>query len=741
MQFSSSFVCATHEYNTFEHHIPNPQFRKSFAVDSLPDSAELTICGLGYYELFLNGQNITKGYMAPYRANPDHYLYYDRYDITEYLTQGENVIGILLGNGFLNSNAGIWDFDKAPFRSSPKVALCLALDDTPLFDATSLLWHESPITFDEFHAGEYYNANLETDGWTLPGFDDSAWKAPLPAQTPKGEPRIPTCEPIGVVDIHHPARIIKSKNGYIYDFAVNCAGLCELNIQGKQGQEVIIRYGEILRNGELDQTNITYYPDYPQEDRYILKGASHEQYMPHFTYHGFRFAEVTGITAEQATPELLTFYEMSSSLSRIGDFHCDNADINALFDATMRSDRANFMYFPTDCPQREKNGWTGDAALSAEQFLIYFDCADSLKEWLRNIYRTQNEEGAIPGIVPTDTWGFAWGNGPSWDDVMFELPYRIYQYTGDTEILQEASPHLWRYLQYMEQKRDEKGLLHYGLGDWCHVRFHQAKVMNQAMLPNIETIVCKNICDKAAFLFTLLGEEDRATYARTLSAELTAAYQTNAKKITNQSVLAMELYYDILPSDKIPSRLTALKQEIHGNSDHMDVGAIGSRALFRVLGEHHMTDLALQMILNPTAPSFQDMLNKGLTALPEDFKWFAHRIDEFDDDPTIDSLNHHFWGDIAAFFMRHLAGIQAESSHRVRIAPDFTDKIHNLNAHITLPAGRVAVTYKVCDIMVEMTVSLPAGVEGTVEIPAGYRLAYGKKKCHAGENLLLFCRI
>jgi len=752
MKFSNQFVCATREYNTFEKHVANPQFRKSFLLDSLPSYAEITICGLGYYELYINGQNITKGYMAPYRANPDHYLYYDCYDLTEYLTVGENVVGVLLGNGILNADVNVWDFRKATFRSSPKLALSVELDGIELFDATALKYTESPITFDEFHSGEYYDARMEIDGWKTAEFDDSAWRTPLSAQVPQGEPRIPDCEPIGIVDVHYPARILKSKNGYIYDFVVNCAGLCELNIKGSAGQEVSLRYGELLRDGELDNSNISY-NEYMNLDRYILKGGATEKFMPHFTYHGFRFVEVIGITEKQATPDLLTFYEMSSSFPQTADFKCDNPSINALFDATMRSNRANFMYFPTDCPQREKNGWTGDAALSAEQFLIYFDCAKSLKEWLRNVFKSQNEKGAIPGIVPTYNWGFAWGSGPAWDIAMFELPYRIYQYTGDTEIIREGRDHFLRYLKYMETKRDENGLLHYGLGDWCHTSRSQREIENQ--LSYTDTITCKSLCDKAAILFDTIGDTDAANYARQLSADIKQSFRAHcirtlvrypvtdsaSLKIANQTTQSMAIYYGMFEKDELPFANAKLETMIHSAADRMDFGVLGNRAIFRVLAENGKIDLALKMMLNPAFPSFQYWLDQGATSLFEDFQYFDHHIDSFTDDPRPDSLNHHFWGDIIAVFMRHLAGIQVESPTRVTIAPCFTDRLNNVHAYETVAGNRIDVEYKKTDIMVDMTVIVPNGVETVVTVPNGYQLSRGKLKCKAGENHFIFCKI
>ena len=746
MIFSDHFVCATNEYNTFERHVPNPQFRKSFFLPSLPQTAELTICGLGYYELYLNGQNITKGFMAPYRSNLNHYAYYDRYDLKEYLTKGENVLGILLGNGFLNPSIETWKFAKIPYRSAPKVALCVELDGSVLFDATALKCTESPITFEEFHSGEYYDARLEIEGWKEAGFDDSAWRTILPAESPKGEPRIPDCEPIGIINVHHPIRILKSTNGYIYDFGVNAAGLCELNIKGERGQSVQLRYGELLRNGELDTSNISY-NEFMHVDRYTLKGGQNEKFMPHFTYHGFRFVEVTGITKKQATPDLLTYYEMSSSLEQIADFKCDNASLNALFDTTMRSNRSNFMYFPTDCPQREKNGWTGDAALSSEQHLIYLDCAKSLKEWLRNIFKAQNEDGAIPGIIPTYDWGFHWGNGPAWDAVMFELPYRIYQYTGDLEIVREGKNHLLRYLRYMETKRDEDGLLHYGLGDWCHSVRSQRELSDQ--LPYTDTITCKSLCDKASILFEAIGDVESATYARKLSDDLKESFRKkcmrigeNAKsslKIASQTTQAMAIYYGMFEKEELPFAYKNMETIIHQSADRMEFGMLGNRAIWHVLAEDGKIDLALKMMLNPLYPSFQYWLDHGMTSLHESFFYFEHRIDAFENERT-ESLNHHMWGDIIAVFMRHLAGIQIDSPTKATIAPCFAELLNNVSAYATVLGEKISVNYKKTDIMVEMTVTIPNSVQATLTVPNGYRLAYGKSSLKAGENHLIFCK-
>ena len=394
---SQRFIGAGTEVCDYDHHVPAPLLRRSFTLDTLPATAELTLCGLGFYELYCNGERITKGALAPYINNPDDMLYYDRYDIADRLRPGENVIGVMLGNGFMNPFGGrIWEFEKAPWRGAPRLALALEADGRLLFEADDrFVTAPSPVTFDEYRVGAFYDARLERPGWNAPGYDDGDWAPAVALDCPKGEPRICEAQPVRIcgqkktVSIRHfddtcfcrhydGERFVsyeqtRVKDVYLYDFGENDSGVCRLKITGRPGQTVKLRYGECLADGEMTIANIifirpesTFYFDYPQMDEYTCKGDGEEIYLPPFTYHGFRYVLVEGITPEQATPDLLTYEVMYSDAPTRGGFSCSDETVNRLYEMTQRADRSNFVYIPTDCPQREKNGWTADAALSAE---------------------------------------------------------------------------------------------------------------------------------------------------------------------------------------------------------------------------------------------------------------------------------------------------------------------------------------------------------------------------------------
>ena len=296
--YPKSFIAATEEYATKERHIPAPYFRKKFLYTG-GNSAKIRICGLGFYELYLNGKNITKGRLAPYITNPDQSLYYDEYDVSDLLKEKDNSIVVLLGNGFTNTiSYGNWDFDKASYRAAPKFYLGV-YDGEERVLTTDESWtvYDSPIDFDDYRNGEWYDARKEENLF-------ANGRKPLIAATPTGIYKKCESQPIRTASELKAVKITPSKDGYLYDFGVNEAGVCRLSIDGKAGQKITLRHGEIVQNGVLDMTNLVNIGhekaiDCVQKDVYICKDGK-QTYTPSFVYHGFRYVYVEGITAEQA---------------------------------------------------------------------------------------------------------------------------------------------------------------------------------------------------------------------------------------------------------------------------------------------------------------------------------------------------------------------------------------------------------------------------------------------------------
>ena len=733
MVSKSNFVKATDKLNTIWDHVPAYYFRRSF--DSCGETAKLTIAVCGFYELFFNGKKITKGFLSPYISNLDHYIYYDEYELT--LDRGENVIGVLMGNGLRNNPGGqVWKFGEAEFRGAPAFSLSLTDKDGKelLVSDESFKTSPSPIRSDDYRFGEHYDANFEIDGWCDKGFDDTNWGTALHEEPPKGEFKFADVAPIVKQCEIAPIDIIKMDNGsFIYDFGQSNAGICRLKIKGEKGQKIELHHTDWLKDdGDLCFEQVWFMSDVWERsitvvhcDSYICKGEGVEVYEPTFTYHGFRYVRVDGITPEQATPELLTFLVYHTELETMGDFTCSDEVTNKLQEITRRSIVSNFHHFPTDCPQREKNGWTADAQLTSEAALINFNPERNYREWLFNVRHAQREDGMLPGIIPTGGWGYHWGNGPAWDGAMINMPYFMYKYRGDTQIIKESVDAWMLYLRYLRGRVDENGLLSIGLGDWCHTGQKTPK----SPLIFTDTVISMDLARKISEMLGVIGLENEAEFARKEFEAYRAAARANLINFDTMSALgdcqtsqAMSIFYDLFEESEKPAALEVLLKYIHDEDDHFDVGVLGGRVIFRVLSDFGYADLAHKMITRDDGPSYGNILKLGATTLWEKFK-----LD------YCSSVNHHFWGDISAWFISHIGGIKFNPSGRnvneVMISPDFITSLEHASAYHIAPAGKIAVSWKRDGDAVVLDVEIPDGMSATMALKDGYTLDNGDNSC------------
>lgn len=744
MIFSDKFVSECQEYSTYTEHIPAPIFRKSFEIQGNVSQGEIVICGLGFYDLFLNGQKITKGLLAPYISNPDHILYYDRYDIAPYLQQGENVISIMLGDGFLNCKTHVWDFSQNVFRSAPKLAVHVVVEDEKdrlEWEAPDFKCRKGSICFNDLRNGVFFDKRLEPDGWKICGFvEDESWHRPILVERPKGEMRFCEAEPVVITGELKPVKICAGEladyeakpdvieslggkdtveqapvrtGGYIFDFGENNTGIFRMKIKGWPGQRIDIQCGELLKDGAVDYGNMYYYPDgYAQRDIYIVGSEQEEIFEPMFTYHGFRYLYVSGITEEQASSEFLTYLTVSSNLKERGSFVCSDETANSIYKMARRSDISNFTYFPTDCPHREKNGWMGDAAASAEHMLLTIEAERSFREWLHNVRCAQREDGKLPCIIPTDTWGYDWGSGPAWDRALFEIPYCIWKYRGETLVLKENADAMMRYLKYISNLRNENGIIAVGLGDWVPVDREGGDY--QAPLGFTDSVMVYDMCRKGESMFETLGLYQYAAFAVRLEMELLEAIRKQYLNLDTmmvqgscQTSQAIGIYYDIFTDREKPEAFLRLMEILKRDGEKLTCGFLGTRVLYHVLSEFGESELAWRMITGKDFPAYGYLVEQGFTTLPEQFL-SGNRMQ------TI-SQNHHFLGDVVQWFMRYPGGIRIMDSTHVVIRPEFIEGVSYVQASHTLPAGNVSVLWKRKDGRIRLVVNCPEGVAYQVE--------------------------
>lgn len=744
VNFSSSFIRGCDKLNELEKFVAAPYFRKNITFDELLEKCEITLTGQGFYRIWINGTEITKGLLAPYISNPDDYVYYDNYELSKYIRKGVNAFCFQLGNGMRNAPGGfIWDFQKASFRGLPCLAFCVEYElngEKYSVEADeSVKWMPSPLYFDDLRCGARYDARNEIKGWNEPDFDDSAWNNAALCDAPKGEKKLceanpvkPTGEEIAPVSVrpgesdyyipHELAKKITPQElpgetkGFIYDFGVNKAGIVRLKINGRPGQRIEMQFAEhISESGKLFYANIDFYPDgYSQRDVYICSGDGEEIFEPSFTYHGFRYCLVTGIDESQATEELLTYIVANSELEERGGFSCSDETANTLQKMCRISDLANFYYFPTDCPHREKNGWTGDIASSCEHMLQNLKAETSFKEWLNNVRKAQRANGSVPAVVPCGSWGGECG--PAWDCVLTFLPYYIYSYTGDRSVLEENAAAIYKYLQYITGKKDERGLTEVGLGDWCAVKGNCKPRVSYT-----SSVMTVSIAEKAAFIFDLLGMTQEKEYALKLYSEVRNAVRKqcidfDALHIDNdcQTGFAMAIYYGILNDDEKPLFFEKLVKMIHENDDFIDFGLLGSRTLFHVLSEFGESELAYKMICRREWPSYGWFIDAGFTSLPEDFQMPGKRID---------SLNHHFMGDISNWFISRVAGLRynpgVTDTKDLVIQPAFISSLTHAEAYYESPCGRIDVSWRRDGGTVKVEAKFPEEINASLVLPDG----------------------
>ncbi len=769
MRISEKFIRANNKVCDFSEFVNAPYLRKSFNLDFVPEMAEITICGLGFYELYVNGEEITKGPLAPYISNTDHLCYYDNYNIASLLTPGENVIGVILGNGMRNAYGGfIWDFDKAESRGPVTLALCFEADGegkSLAFEADeSFKTHPSPILYDDLRMGYCYDSRLEIPDWNKPGFDDSAWDNAISGEAPKGIKKLSIAEPIAKIREIEPVEIEKydslpfayfgtapdaeprketiRENVYVFDFGINTAGVTRLKINGKPGQKITIRHAEHLQGGRFSVNTIcfleddrpenwkSWYINYGQTDVFICKGGE-EIFEPKFKYDGFQYAYVEGLLDEQVTGDTLVCIEMNSAISEKGSFSCSDEALNKLFENCRRSDLANFYYFPTDCPHREKNGWTADIHVSAEHMLINLFAENSLTEWLLSVRLSQTESGTLPGIVPTGDWGYC--HRPCWDSISTYLPYYLYKYTGEKSIISDNAEMMLRYLEFAITLRDENGLIATGLGDWVDPFRHYNDDKCAAPLEVMCTFTIYDIAKKAAFLFEEAELYEYAKKAQEIADDMYKTIRTHLVDTETMTILGncetsqtLGIAYGIFTPDELPLAKKQLIHIIHAAGDINTCGMFGLRYIFHVLSDMGEAELAYNIITSKARSCYGYWLDNGATTMWESFRPV--------DDDAVDSRNHHFLGDICSWFIQSLAGIKpnpnADDISYFEISPSFIRQLDFASAHFNSKFGRVSSSWKREGGKIFLDISIPDGVTCDVVMPKGFTLANGADRTH-----------
>ena len=707
---------------------PAPMFRRTFEVSAGLLEATLSLCALGSGEVFFNGRRLTEDRFTTPWSDYRKTLWVTEYDVTRLLHEGTNVAAAALGNGFFNESLHTpWDFDQAPWRDSPKMAFRLVLryPDRVEYVLSDESWRTnrslSPWRFNELRYGEVYDARFDTD-WADPGYDDSSWDNAVFAESPGGVFRKCSVPPIREKAIYECVKMWRSDAGnWVFDFGQNLSGYVRLSIPaGAQpcGTRITLTYAEQLnpdgsrRDNGLDH----FYRDGKTATSTIVCDGEALVWKPSFSYYGFRYVIAEGFVTPPAAGDMVSVF-VHQDVAVTGHFSCSDTTLNNIFNMGRFSVFSNLFWVPTDCPTREKLGWCNDAQASVEQMVQNYDMTAFYDRWMQDIADAQTEDGNMPGIVPTWGWGFDKWAGPVSTGVFFEIPQRIYQYTGSDALLIRAYPYMVRHIEWLDKQRDEKtGLVCTGLPDWAGP-FAGDKITTPpdfissavaVKMARIAVLAAQHACDKE-------GEAKLTAWRDALIARLNEVYIKDGKlTVPTQSAIAMTIALGLTDNTApLKEQLRAAMEQYGG---HLHVGMVGMQYLLKALDLCGMQEAAYRVLTAEGFPGYAGWFADGATTL---FEYWQNNA----------SCNHHMYSCVIAWFRNTVLGIRTDekvfTEHVITIEPSFLRELTHAEGTYDTAFGKIAVSWRREGTDVLVTLHIPAGMTARLICPGGEQTLSG----------------
>lgn len=711
--------------------------RREFALRAPVSEAYLTICGLGYFDCAINGKKTGDDLLSPAFTEFSKTDMYLIYDVSHLLTSGRNAISVILGNGWYNCFAeDNWNTREASWRHWPKMICELKIkynDGTEEMIVSDTSWRGSkgPIYFNGIRNGEHYDARLELGDWRNPGYDDKNWENTKIMKSPGGTLEAMEMPPIRVFKTFSPKKKWKSENGYIIDFGQNMSGFCSYVLRGPKDTEITMRYSDMLKeNGELDMQmgGMTKSHGF-QTDKYTKKSDEEEKWQPIFVYHGFQYVEISGIDYEPKDEDV-TAICVCTDVGKIGQFSCTDELLNKLQHLCRWSTISNMHSIPTDCPHREKNGWTGDTSLSSEQMLINFGTRSFLSKWSEDMRTSQRPAGQIPCVVPSTGWGYYGLMGPDWSSALINIPYNIYLYNNDTDILKINYDSIKRNCDFMESMTDDL-TLHYGTGDWCPPFEGPSLAVNMGAykcpVEVSDTGFFYNAARIVAKMAKMFGNEEDEKYYSDLASRIRKVWrerffdkETYTVKGNCQTATGVMLYFGLYEPDEYAGLINKLTSQIAENGYHLDFGVLGCKFVMHSLGAAGENAVGYKMLAQRTFPGCQRWIDLGATTLWECWNGTG-------------SHNHHMFSDLSAFMYKYIGGICPDENEpgfkHIIFRPAVLSGLESaLSTHDSM-YGEVKCYFSVRDGKTSINLKVPFGCSATLYLPEGmvYMLREGDK--------------
>jgi alpha-L-rhamnosidase len=709
---------------------PARLLRRAFRLDAAPRTARLYVGALGGYRIWINGRRVGDDELQCEPAEYREHIPYRTYDVAPLLRAGDNVVGVMAGDGFYASYQapdGRWAYGPAPRRLRLMIE-AQAADGAVRRIATDSEWRhrQSPITLSEIYAGEDHDRRDWPQGWSAPGFDDGGWDRAWPAPAPAAQLVPPLAQPIRATRIVPPLAIRRiGPHAHLVDFGQNFAGRVRLTVTGARGSLMTVKHAEILTaDGMLDRRNLRVAR---AEDRYILAGEPKETLEPVFTFQGFRYAQVDG--PAELRPDMVEGVVLSSDLPEIGTFTVAEPMIQKLWLNTLWSQRSNFRGNPTDCPQRdERLGWTGDAQVFWDTAAFNMDVGGFTRSFTRMLRADQAANGAYPMWSPSPK-GLGWGSStptPGWADAGVMLPYVSFLHNGDVTVVDDNWPAMTAYLEGILAANPD-GLWQEGrgadLGDWLAL---DAKQPGDETTPKplIATAMLARSLDQMAKMAAWTGRENATLWRRRAEATQAAfarAFVAADGTVGNGShtgyILALRL--DLVPKELRATAGAKLAADIRRRGTLLSTGFLGTPLALDALVDIGEAPLAYDLLLRTDYPSWGYMVRRGATTTWE--RWNSDV-----GDVSMNSFNHYAFGAVCSFLYRRVGGIEPVEPgfRRFRVAPAFDPRIGSAGVSLRSASGPIRLDWSRGRGRVTVRVDVPANTTADLVLP-GLRRTYG----------------
>jgi alpha-L-rhamnosidase len=712
---------------------PAPMLRRTFQVKKNVASARLYATAMGLYELELNHKRVGDQYLTPGWTAYDFRIQYQSYDVSLLLQSGENCIGASLGDGWFRGSMG-WGKNRNSYGTNLALRAQLVItyqDGNREVIGTDSNWKAStgPILSSDIYHGESYDARLEKAGWSQAGYDDREWKGVDVLQNSAVKLVAPDGPPVRKIEEIKPVKLIKTPAGEtVIDMGQNMVGWMRFQLKAPAGTTITLKHAEVLdKEGNLYTENLR---SAQQTIRYTAKGTGEETFEPHFTFQGFRFVAVSGWPG---TPPLEAFMGVvvHSDITRTGNFSCSNPMLNQLQHNILWGQKGNFVDVPTDCPQRdERLGWTGDTQAFSTTASFNFDCAGFYTKWLKDLALDQQDDGAVPHVVPnvlTHKTRKESSASSGWADAALIVPWNVYLAYGDVTVLAQQYPSMKAWVEYMRREAGPQLIWNTGFtfGDWL------AFATTRSDYPGATTD--KDLIQTAYFAYStkilaetaaLLGKkEDAATYSSLLE-NIKTAFQkefvtANGRLSSNtQTAYALALSFYLLPESMEKTAAERLAKDVR-QFKHITTGFLGTPLICHVLSDYGYWDEAFMLLNRKEYPSWLYPITQGATTIWE--RWDGQKPDGSFQDKGMNSFNHYAYGAIGEWLYRRVAGIDIDPKQpgykHFLIQPHPGGDLTQVSSSIESLQGRIASSWEIKEGKIRLQVEVPANTTATIRLP------------------------